>query len=73
MASEAMFRFQKASVMRTGTGKNTKIKVSKSQPWPVFTKAGSEQYLLVVYDPAGPHEAFSGPLELQHRQIRVSH
>lgn len=32
----------------------------------------SVHYVLVVYDPAGPHEALSGPLELQQRQIRVS-
>ena len=30
-------------------------------------------YVLVVYDPAGPHEALPGPLELQQRQMRVSH
>lgn len=25
-------------------------------------------YVLVVYNPAGPHEALSGPLELQQRK-----
>lgn len=53
--------------------KQLEVNVSQIQPGCFYQGEFSVEYILVVYDPAGPHEALSGPLELQQRQTRVSH